>query len=71
MDSLNILGALLLAGGLLIFGLKLLAYNRRKYQIRESHNDRYPEPYQPRQVTRLLALVLFVIALLILYLFRE
>ncbi|NOZ03160.1 MAG: hypothetical protein GXO92_00930 [FCB group bacterium] len=70
MDSLTLIGSLLFLFGLLVFSAKLIAYNRKKYQIDEPH------PITPASVNqighkmiRLLALAIFFIALVIVYFF--
>ena len=66
MESLTKIGAVLFIFGLLIFGIKLMAYNRKKYSI-ESDPAETPGNYlSPRSVIRILSVIIFLVAILIL-----
>ncbi len=66
MDSLTKIGAVLFIFGLLVFGLRLMTYNRKKYQL-DTRTDEAPGNYiSPRSVIRILSVIIFLVALLIL-----
>lgn len=65
MDTLALIGAILFLAGLLIFSLKLLAYNRRKYNLEASQPGPISSYLSPNTVIRVLALVIFIVAMII------
>lgn len=72
MDLLTIIGGLLFFLGLFIFSIKLIAYNRRKFTSERQSNEQSFYPYrQGHLIMRILALIIFVVALIIFYFFSE
>ena len=70
MNTLTLIGALFLFGGLLVFSLKLISYNRKKY----SHEDEPDSTYIPAggmSIYRVLSIVLVLAAMAIIYLFGD
>lgn len=68
MDTLTLIGALLFFVGLLIFSLKLIYYNKRRFDDDVETQGPIQSSLTPRGVIRGLALAIFLIALLILVL---
>jgi hypothetical protein len=72
MDPLTLIGAFLALFGLLVFSLKLMAYNRRKYRPDTEAEARISDVYHPgRSPLRWLALAILLVALMILFLFHR
>ena len=70
MNTLTMIGALLLVFGLLIFSIRLLAHNRRKF----SDEKEAPADYQPpggMNMYRVLAIILMLTALAIIVFFND
>jgi|TARA_Y100000031_G_scaffold154910_1_gene204086 TRAP-type C4-dicarboxylate transport system permease large subunit len=70
MNTLLFIGMLLFGFGLLIFSMKLMAYNRRKYGFEDSEisSDSDFSKVISRNTFRLLAIVILIILIVILYL---
>ena len=70
MNTLLFIGLLLFGFGLLMFSIKLMAYNREKYEIGDakiSSGSDYSKVIS-RNTFRLLAIVLLIIMIVIIYL---
>ena len=65
MDTLALIGGILFLVGLLIFSLKLMAYNRRKYDLEINQPESVRNYMTPSTVIRILALIIFIVALVI------
>ncbi|MBC8400245.1 MAG: hypothetical protein H8E14_02015 [Candidatus Marinimicrobia bacterium] len=65
MDTLALIGGILFLVGLLIFSLKLMAYNRRKYDLENNLPESVRNYMTPSTVIRILALIIFIVALVI------
>ncbi len=65
MDTLTLIGAILFFVGLLIFSFKLMVYNRRKFGDEEQDAGPIQSSMTPSFVIRMLALAIFLIAMLI------
>lgn len=70
MNSLTLIGALFLFGGLLVFSLKLISYNRKKYSDEDEPDSTY-HPIGGMNIYRVLSIVLILAALAIIYLFGD
>jgi uncharacterized membrane protein YidH (DUF202 family) len=70
MNSLTLIGALFLFGGLLVFSLKLISYNRKKYSDEDESDSTY-HPTGGMNIYRVLSIVLILAALAIIYLFGD
>lgn len=70
MNTLALIGIFLFFSGLLIFGIKLMAYNRRKYITTEETEPLY-QSVGGMNMYRILAIVLLLTSLVIIYLFGD
>ena len=70
MNTLLFIGLLLFGFGLLIFSMKLMEYNRKKYGVEDSKISSESDYSKviSRNTFRLLAIVLLIIMIVILYL---
>ena len=70
MNTLLFIGLILLGFGLLLFSMKLMAYNRKKYGFEDSEisSDSDYSKVISRNTFRLLAIVILIIMIVILYL---
>lgn len=69
MDSLALIGSILLLAGFLLFSLRLMAYNRRKFGIPDNGpSDSLRTYLAPHNLMRILTIIIFLIALIILVL---
>lgn len=65
MDKLSLIGGILLIVGLLIFSIRLMAYNRRNYDMDDSLEENSRNYITPNLVIRILAIIIFLVAMLI------
>ncbi|NQU27576.1 MAG: hypothetical protein HQ528_04745 [Candidatus Marinimicrobia bacterium] len=65
MNKLMVIGALLLIVGLLIFSLRLMAYNRKKYHLEETVEELKTNYINSSFIIRILSIIIFLVALLI------
>ena len=65
MDTLALIGGILFLVSLLIFSLKLMAYNRRKYDLENNLPESVRNYMAPSTVIRILAIIIFIVALII------
>ena len=70
MNTLLFIGLLLFGFGLLMFSIKLMAYNREKYEVEDAKisSDSDYSKVISRNTFRLLAIVILIIMIVILYL---
>ncbi len=70
MNTLLFIGLLLFGFGLLIFSMKLMEYNRKKYGVEDSkiNSESDYSKVISRNTFRLLAIVILIIMIVILYL---
>ena len=70
MNTLLFIGLLLFGFGLLMFSMKLMAYNREKYEVEDAKisSDSDYSKVISRNTFRLLAIVILIIMIVILYL---
>ena len=70
MNTLLFIGLILFGFGLLLFSMKLMAYNRKKYEFEDSEisSDSDYSKVILRNTFRLLAIVILIIMIVILYL---
>ena len=70
MNTLLFIGLILFGFGLLLFSMKLMAYNRKKYEFEDSEisSDLDYSKVISRNTFRLLAIVILIIMIVILYL---
>ena len=70
MNTLLFIGLILFGFGLLLFSIKLMAYNRKKYEFEDSEisSDLDYSKVISRNTFRLLAIVILIIMIVILYL---
>ena len=70
MNTLTMVGALLLVFGLLMLSIRLMAYNRKKYSTAEDTSSSYQLP-GGLNMYRVLAIILILSALAIIVLFND
>lgn len=70
MNTLALIGIFLFFAGLLIFSIKLIAYNRRKYSTTDESIPSY-QSVGGMNMYRILAIVLLLTSLVIIYLFGD
>ena len=70
MNTLTMIGALLLVFGLLMLSIRLMAYNRKKYSTAEDTSFSYPLP-GGLNIYRVLSIILILAALAIIVLFND
>ena len=70
MNTLTMVGALLLVFGLLMLSIRLMAYNRKKYSAEEETSSSY-QPSGGMNLYRVLAIILMLTALAIIFFFHE
>ena len=70
MNTLTMVGALLLVFGLLMLSIRLMAYNRKKYNVEEDTSSSYQLP-GGLNMYRVLSIILILAALAIIVLFND
>ena len=70
MNTLTMIGALLLVFGLLMLSIRLMAYNRKKYSTAEDTSSSYQLP-GGLNMYRVLAIILILSALAIIFFFND
>ena len=70
MNTLTMVGALLLVFGLLMLSIRLMAYNRKKYSTAEETSSSYQLP-GGLNMYRVLSIILILSSLAIIYLFGD
>lgn len=70
MNTLSLIGSLLVVFGLLVFSIRLMAYNRKKYSNEEETSASY-QPAGGMNMYRVLAFILMLTALAIIIFFNE
>lgn len=70
MNTLTLIGALFFFAGLLIFGFKLISYNRRKYGDDGEKESSYL-PSSGMNMVHILAIILIMMAMFIIYLYGD
>ena len=70
MNTLTMVGALLLVFGLLMLSIRLMAYNRKKYSTAEETSSSYQLP-GGLNIYRVLSIILILSALAIIVLFND
>ena len=70
MNTLTMVGALLLVFGLLMLSIRLMAYNRKKYSAEEHTSSSYQLP-GGLNIYRVLSIILILSALAIIVLFND
>jgi len=70
MNTLTMIGALLLVFGLLMVSIRLMAYNRKKYSAEEETSSSYQLP-GGLNMLRVLAIILILSALAIIFFFND
>ena len=70
MNTLTMVGALLLVFGLLMLSIRLMAYNRKKYSAAEDTSSSYQLP-GGLNMYRVLSIILIFSALAIIYLYGD
>ncbi len=68
MNTSLFIGLILFGFGLLVFSMKLMAYNRKKYNLDDSDSELPLSKEISRSTFRLLAIVILIIMIVILYL---
>ncbi len=70
MNTLTMIGALLLVFGLLMISIRLMAYNRKKYGAAEDTSSSYQLP-GGLNMYRVLSIILILAALAIIFFFND
>ena len=70
MNTLTMIGALLLVFGLLMVSIRLMAYNRKKYSAAEETSSSYQLP-GGLNIYRVLSIILILSALAIIFFFND
>ena len=70
MNTLTMVGALLLVFGLLMLSIRLMAYNRKKYSTEEDTSSSYQLP-GGLNMYRVLSIILILSALAIIFFFND
>ena len=70
MNTLTMIGALLLVFGLLMLSIRLMAYNRKKYSAEEDTSSSYQLP-GGLNMYRVLSIILILAALAIIFFFND
>ena len=70
MNTLTMVGALLLVFGLLMLSIRLMAYNRKKYSTAEETSSSYQLP-GGLNMFRVLSIILILSALAIVFFFND
>jgi len=70
MNTLTMIGALLLVFGLLMLSIRLMAYNRKKYSTAEDTSSSYQLP-GGLNMFRVLSIILILSALAIIFFFND
>ena len=70
MNTLTMVGALLLVFGLLMLSIRLMAYNRKKYSTAEETSSSYQLP-GGLNMFRVLSIILILSALAIIFFFND
>ena len=70
MNTLTMIGALLLVFGLLLVSIRLMAYNRKKYSAAEETSASYQLP-GGLNMYRVLSIILILAALAIIFFFND
>ena len=70
MNTLTMIGALLLVFGLLMVSIRLMAYNRKKYSAAEDISSSYQLP-GGLNMYRVLSIILILSALAIIFFFND
>ena len=70
MNTLTMVGALLLVFGLLMLSIRLMAYNRKKYSTAEDTSSSYQLP-GGLNMYRVLSIILILSALAIIFFFND
>ena len=70
MNTLTMIGALLLVFGLLMLSIRLMAYNRKKYSTAEETSSSYQLP-GGLNMFRVLSIILILSALAIIFFFND
>ena len=70
MNTLTMVGALLLVFGLLMLSIRLMAYNRKKYSSEDDTSSSYDLP-GGLNIYRVLSIILILSALAIIFFFND
>ena len=70
MNTLTMIGALLLVFGLLMVSIRLMAYNRKKYSAEEERSASY-QPSGGMNMYRVLSIILILSAVAIIVFFND
>ena len=70
MNTLTMIGALLLVFGLLMISIRLMAYNRKKYSSEDDTSSSYHLP-GGLNIYRVLSIILILSALAIIFFFND